>query len=133
MMFHCNEIPFFLSFSYSVSRDAFIIFILLDDTIKEANKYTAHIWIETDPEKLGPERPEPERITFHQKVVSIEETTDTDEPCLPNSKYIVIPYTEMKKFFFISKNDDSDIFPEENGLYTVSVPLQVETITPAME
>ena len=123
MLFEVRGVMFYLHFSYSTSRDAFIIYIMIGDNVYEADKYKAKIWIETYPSGNEPKR----KIGFLQKIVSIDETRDL-EGDLPNSQYLVIPYSEMKEFFSITKNDDDDHYPDENGKWTVVVPVQVQDI-----
>ena len=122
MMIRVRDVIFYVSFSYSCTRDAFIIYILLGDTVQEAERYKAKIWIESS-EADGNKN----KIGFLQHVVSVEETHDMDGD-LPNSKFLVIPYEEMKNFFVISKNDNDPMYPEEIGKWTVIVPVLVEDI-----
>ena len=126
MLFECRGVMFYLHFSYSASKDSFIIYLLLGDSILEADKYKAKIWLQTFPDPQNPDKPQ-EKIGFLQKVVSIENTRPLDGD-LPNSEYLVIPYSEMKKFFSISKNEDDPFYPEEKGKWTVAVPIQVQDI-----
>ena len=125
MMIKVREVTFYVSFSYSCAREAFIIYIILGDSVQEAEKYKAKIWIESKP--TNPDGTT-NKIGFLQNVVSIEETYDLGEEDLPNSKFLVIPYSEMKDFFIITKNDNDPMYPEEIGKWTVVVPVQVEDI-----
>lgn len=125
MLFEVRDVKFYLSFSFSATRKSFIIYILIGDRPEEAEKYRAKIWVETYPTDPGVEK---SKLGFLQGVVSIEETVDDLEEDLPNSKYLVIPYSEMKNFFSITKNAEDSLYPEENGKWTVVVPIQVQDI-----
>ena len=118
MMVKVRGITFYISFTYSCTREAFIVYVLLADTPAEADKYKAKIWIECSEEN---------KIGFLQGVVSIEETYDINGD-LPNNKFLVIPYSEMKDFFSISQNEDDPMYPDEAGKWTVVVPVQIQDI-----
>ena len=123
MIFEVRGVVFYLHFSFSSRRQSFIIYLMLADSVNEADKYKAKIWIETYPTDGKMKK----KIGFLQKVVSIEETRDLDGD-LPVSKYLVIPYSEMKEFFSITKNDDDEHYPDEKGKWTVVVPVQVQDV-----
>ena len=95
MAFKAREVTFYVSFSYSATREAFIIYILMADSVAEAEKYKAKIWIETLPDENGDSE---NKMGFLQNVVSVEDTRDLDGD-LPNSKYLVIPYLETPSNF----------------------------------
>ena len=121
MMFTSQDRIFFLSFTFSATRQAFVIFIMIPDISSEAEKYTAKIWLEE------PECVNPMKLSFEQKVVSLDDLKDI-EVCDPDSQYLVIPYEEMKPFFLYTRNEDSDIYPDENGKFTIAVPFAIEEI-----
>ena len=121
MMFHSQNRAFFLSFSFSATRQAFVVFILIPDTAAEAEKYKAKIWFEE------PECVNPFKLSFEQNVVSLDDVQNIEES-LPDSIYLIIPYEEMKPFFSYTKNEDSDIYPDENGKYTIAVPFRIEEL-----
>ena len=121
MMVKVRDITFYVSFSYSATKDSFLIFIMLGDSVAEAEKYKAKIWIESPPNGSGEAT---NKMGFLLEVVSVEDIDDLDGD-LPPSKYLEVPYEEMKKFFGITKNDDDPMFPDEIGKWTVVVPVQV--------
>ena len=121
MIFNVRGVSFYLQFMYSSQKQAFIIFILLGDTVVEANKYKAKMWIEESKDD------DPQKTDFLQQVVSIEEHCDIDGP-LDNSKYIVIPYGEMEPYFAITKNPITEEYVDENEKYTLAIPVQIEEI-----
>ena len=121
MMFHSKGRHFFLSFSFVASRQAFVIFIIVPDIPSVADTFRATITFEES------ECINPGKITFQQELVSLDNIQDVEEE-LPSSKYLVIPYEDTKRFFLYTANDDSDIYPDENGKFTIAVPLQIAEI-----
>ena len=119
MKFHWNSTPFYLTFCFCVSKQCFFIYIFLCDTVQEAQKYEVTIWLEE------PKKNQPEKQSFQQKILSIDELWDLEDD-VPASHYVEIPYQQMTRFFAMSYNDDSEDFPHENGKYTVVLPVQVE-------
>ena len=121
-MFKVHGVAFYLNFMYSTTKQSFVIYIVLGDSVSEASKYTAKIIVEDlDTETSN-------KVVFYQKVISVEDQRSLDGP-LPNTSHLVIPYEEMFRFFAISKNKFSLLYPEENGKWTVQVPVQIESIT----
>lgn len=121
MIFNCRQVSFYLQFIFSASRQAFILFILLGDTVAEASRYKARIWLEEV------DKEDPVRTEFMQNIVSIEEQVDIEDN-LDNSKYVIIPYAEMEPYFCITKNPYSNEYPDEIGKYTLAIPVQIEDI-----
>ena len=124
-MFHVEEIPFYLGFSFSAKKQSFVIFLILADTAEAAEKYSATVWLE----QVYPQDLEPVKQTFLLNVVSIEDMLHDIDGDLPASHYIAIPYTEMQKFFSYTSNDDAHVWPDEEDFYTVCLPVQIEDMT----
>ena len=124
MMFFYKKVPFYLVFSFNHSQQLFILYILLGDTVPEAQKYRVKIWVEETKKEA------PKKMVFSQRVVSIEAAIDTGivnkGGILPISHYVVVPYQKMQEFFSIYRNDDEDCLPEEIGKWTVVLPIQVQ-------
>ena len=121
MLFHVRGVPFYMAFSFSAARQSFIICVIIPDTVDVARKYIAQIWLEES------DKPNPERQDFDQRALSIEEVFDYDQE-LPPSHYLILPYGEVKKFFTYSTNEGFDVWPDEEGLTTVCLPVQVKDV-----
>ena len=122
MNFRVRQIPFYLAFSFSAARQAFIICVIIADTPEIARKFIAKLWIEES------EKDDPERQNFDQRVLSIEEVHDYNED-LPASHYLILPYGEVAKFFTYTSNEGTEVWPDEEGFTTVCFPVQVKDVT----
>ena len=70
MMFFYEGVPFYLAFSFNHSHQVFILYILLGDTVTEAQKYRVRIWVEEIKKQA------PRKVVFHKRIVSIEAALD---------------------------------------------------------
>ena len=122
MCFNVRGVPFYLAFSFSATRQAFIICVIIADTIAVAQRYTAKLWLEES------ETSNPIRQDFARQVLSIKEVLDYEED-LPSSSYLILPYGDVKKYFAYTQNDGMDVWPDEEGLTTFCLPVQVKDIT----
>ena len=120
MLMHYHGAQFYLSFSYSSVTEAFIIYVIVAASPAAATRYTAKMFVEED-------GPDPLRLSFYKKVVSIDNCLDLDGD-LPDTSYLVMPRQQMRRFFTIKKNQYSHFYPNENGKWTVQLPVQLETI-----
>ena len=93
----------------------------MPDTVEVARRYTAKLWIEEC------DKDDPERQNYDRQVVSIEENVDYTED-LPSTHYLTLPYAEASKFFAYTTNDGQDVWPDEEGLTTVCLPIQVKDV-----
>ena len=112
---------FYLAFNFIASTKSFVIYVLHADTEAEASKYTVKIWME----EVNKENPI--RVNYIQKVVSIEEDFKLDGH-LPPSKFLVINFDDLAKFFVYNKNDYDEDHKDENGKFTIGLPLQIDEV-----
>ena len=95
---------------------------VIDAEDGDPNKYIAKVWIQ----EVFKENPE--RRDYFVQVTPIEEVISNLDTFLPSTNYIVIPYEDMKKFFAITRNEEDPDYPNENGRYTICMPIQVENV-----
>ena len=114
MEFHALGKAFYFSFTYVKSKLAFVAFIMMADTIDEAEQYKVRVFFE----EKGVQHPV--KISFDQQVISIEKVLNLDG-YLPPSRYLIIQYANTPRFFRYAKNDDDE-------MYTVSIPVNIEKV-----
>ena len=121
MIFHVRDEHFYLAFTFDGNREAFILFIFKDHQESPTERHICKLWFEEY------EVENPHRETFYLQVVYIEDVLSI-EGYLPNTKYLVLPYTDMQRYFIITPNDDDPEHEEENGKYTITLPIQFEDV-----
>ena len=70
---------------------------------------------------------DPIRVDYLQQVISIEDVLNL-EGDLPISKYLVLQFDDIEKFFVYSKNDHDEEHPDENGKFSIYLPVQVQEV-----
>ena len=121
MLFHIENKSFYFAFVFLASQRSYIMYVI-DAEDGDPNKYIAKVWIQ----EVFKENPE--RRDYFVQVTPIEEVISNLDTFLPSTNYIVIPYEDMKKFFAITLNEEDAEYPNENGRYTICMPIQVENV-----
>ena len=90
-----HNLSFYLVMTYVVSRQSFVLYLILPEDVKTASKFTAKLTTTSQsPDSESPDR----KLSYEGPVISIEDIHDVNSN-EASSKYWVVPCEVMRSFF----------------------------------